>query len=137
TEWSRSSISELEGEFGLSNCGDERYQVSLPFVADMMAADAVSSLANDRNVAQWTRLYLDPSRRQAVDIALSGRPVATLIADAEDMLCRATAPVLGLAAEDALFWAIGLKLAQPTPDLPASAGPTLNALSRRVLETGR
>lgn len=133
TEWSRSSISELEGEFGLSNCGDERYQVSLPFVADMMAADAVSSLANDRNVAQWTRLYLDPSRRQAVDIALSRRPVATLIADAEDMLCRATEPVLGLAAEDALFWAIGLKLAQPTPDLPASAGPTLNALSRRVL----
>jgi len=132
-EWTRSSISELEGEFGLSDCGDRRYQVSLPFVADMMAADAVSSLVNDRSVAQWTRLYLDPSRRQAADIALSRRPVATLIADADDMLCRATEPVLALAAEDALFWAIGLKLAEPMPDLPASAGATLQALSRRVL----
>lgn len=132
SEWSRTNLVEMMGEFGLAEQNDGRYQVQLELVADLMAADMVSILVDECQVAHWARFYLDPSRRQGVEISLWRRSVPDLVRDVEHVLSQAEEPIYQLAAEEALFWTLGLKLAQPGIRLPAPNMPALQSLFDRI-----
>ena len=133
TSTAESALSQLEDDFGLMRHEDGRYHMQLPFLANALAADEVLTLVQGGRIEEWARLYLDPSRRIVVEMALWRRTLCELLEDTERVLKHPNAPLVQLAAEEALFWSIGLKLAQPQNSIAASAQVVLQALAGRIV----
>lgn len=127
------ALSELTNDFDIVRHEDGCYHMRLPFLANALVADEVFDLLENGSTDKWARLYLDPSRRVVVEMALWRRTLGQLLDDAGQLLMRPESPLIQLAAEEALFWSIGLKLAQPQTSIAAPAQAALEALATRIV----
>ncbi len=126
-------LAEMADGGGLERHDDGSYHMEFPFLADALAADEVLKLVDAGAVAQWSRLYLDHTRKLAVEVALWRRSLPQLMQDVEHILGQPVPPLLQLAAEDAMFWIIGLKLATASHTERSAGMAVLRALAARVL----
>ncbi|AXA85237.1 hypothetical protein DCD74_11610 [Lysobacter oculi] len=133
TSTAESVLSELTGNFGLIRHEDGCYHMQLPFLANGLAGDEVFALVKDGQVDAWSRLYLDPSRRVVVEMALWRLSLGELLYATEQALTCARPNLVQMAAEEALFWSIGLKLAQPQASIAASEQGILQTLAGRIV----
>ena len=127
------ALSELTNDFALVRHDDGHYHTRLPFLANALVADEVFDLVENGRTQEWARLYLDPSRRIVVEMALWRRTLRQLVADARNVLSHPESPLIQLTAEEALFWSIGFKLAQSDSAIASPAQAVLQALASRVV----
>lgn len=128
-----SALSQLQDDRSLVRYEDGCYHMRLPFVANALAADEVVALVAGGRTEEWARFYLDPSRRVVVEMALWRRSLDELLNDSKHVLTRSETPLVQLAAEEALFWTIGLKLAHLQTSISASAQGVLQGLVGRIV----
>lgn len=132
-ELGRNSLPDLSGHGALTETVDSRLGIDFPIAAELLAAEAALEHIRNADIATWARLYLDPSRRFAIEIALGWRSMSELIEDARRVLSHRGKAAERVGAEEALFWAIGMRLAV-TPSSSREELPTLHALALRVLQ---
>lgn len=105
------TLRHLIGRGGLKRNEDGSYAIDLPLAAQLVAADAALVLLRRNDPGEWVRVYLDPSRRFALEIA-AGWMTSSELTDLVQSVLDFEADTLDqVAAEEFAFWTIGIRLA--------------------------
>lgn len=109
-----SGLAALIGKGLLVEAGNGDFDLRPSFLVDLIARDHLIESIATGSIESWAMLCYDDQRRPLVDAAMSAMPTASLDAVVARLAALPASSPAAVAASDALFWNIGLRL----PSLP-------------------
>lgn len=103
-----------------------------PFLVDMLARDHLIGMIVDGPVENWALCCYDQQRRSLVDEAMHAITADALIPVLDRIQAMAPDSLAAIAASDALFWNIGLRLCDGDANVPQVFGTLADVVVARM-----